>query len=150
MRQIIYGHLRIRRGNQTIWSPTLSTLSRHPVRIGMLSPRTVLKSNRKLAQQQVPASQHSILIAKLSPPKIRPEMRAHHNRRQHLLTHRTVSPLRKVKTAAGIRDNHLSIILNLIQNPPPPLLRTGWRPCPTGNVHPPWENPVLGHLSSKL
>ena len=100
----------------------------------MLIPRTILKSNRKLAQQQAPASQHSILISKLlqapqrtvisakgepTPPlKIRPEMRAHHYCRQHLSTCRAESPLRQAKAAAGIRDHHLLIILNLIQNSP--------------------------------
>ena len=54
----------------------------------------------------------------LSPPKIRPEMRAHNHCRRHLPTRRTVPSLRKAKASAGIRDNHLPIALNMVQNSP--------------------------------
>ena len=52
-RGIQFGHLRISRGNRT-----LTTLSRHPVRICMLSPRPIFKRHRKLAQQQIPELVH--------------------------------------------------------------------------------------------
>ena len=47
---------------------TKTALSGHTISIGMLGSRTIFKSNRKLAQQQVPASQHSILITELLQP----------------------------------------------------------------------------------
>ena len=132
--------LRIGRGNRTIRPLALSALPGHTIYIGMLGPRTIFKCNRKLTQQQVPTSQHSILITELlqpsertvirtkgklsppppPPPQIRSEMRAHHHCRQHFPACRAVAPLRKPETAAGIHNNHLSIVLQLIQNPPPP------------------------------
>ena len=54
----------------------------------------------------------------LSTPKVRPQVRAHNNRRQHLSASRTISSLRKAKASAGIGDHHFPIFLNMIQNAP--------------------------------
>ena len=112
-------------------------LSRKAIRISMLSFRSMLKRNRKLAEQHIPLSQHTITVPKLLEPpertmisaqyKLRSPQKqtkvsAHGHRRQHFPLCSTVPAL----APDSVCDHNFLIILELVEDAAHHPPQRGW------------------------
>ena len=101
------------------------------VRISMLSSWSILKRNRKLAEQHTPSGQHAITVpklleqpeqtmiseqCKLRSPQIRTKVSAPGHHRQHFLSCSTVPALGEPEAPASVSDHNFPIILELVED----------------------------------